>query len=83
MISNSQGSLKRAITLVTIIRLRPESESYAKCDGNIGIENPGQQYNFFQMRCDFVIRLKAQAVQLNKCGFISEHLGVAQPWKLL
>ena len=47
--------------LVKIIRLRLRSESYAKCDGNICIENPGQQYNFFQMRCDFVVRLKAQA----------------------
>ena len=59
--------------LVKIIRLRLGSESYAKCDGNVCIEDPGQQNKFFQVRCDFVVRLKAQAGQFNKCRFVSGH----------
>lgn len=42
-------------------------------DGNVCIEDPGQQNKFFQVRCDFVVRLKAQAGQFNKCRFVSGH----------
>lgn len=62
--------------LVKIIRWRLGSESYAKCDGNVCVEEPGQQYNSVQMRCDFVVKLKAQAGQFNKCGFIAEHVRI-------
>lgn len=62
--------------LVKIIKLRLGSESYTKCEGNVYIEDPRQQHKFFSMRCDFVIRLKAQAVQFNTCGLISRHLTV-------